>query len=285
MLPLGSSVSSAGLEARLYGRRGRPPPQTALANFPQRGYPQDMNRKLIAITLVALVWNGLAFCGEIHDATKAGDLAKVKALLKENPDLVNSKDKEGETPLHLTVIWGKHGKEIAELLLTNKADINAKDRYGTPLHYAAAKGDTNMVALFLANKADINAKDNGGGTPLGWAVVNNREDVVELLLKNKADVNTKNNEGRTPLHSATSFWSVAELLVVNKADVNAKDNNGMTPLHGAGASGNRRVAELLITYHADVNARDNHGATPLRWALIGNHKDVADLLRQHGGHE
>jgi ankyrin repeat protein len=157
-----------------------------------------MNWKLLTVMLVALIWSSLAFCGEIHDAAKAGDLEKVKALLKANPDLVNSKDKEGETPLHLTVSWGKHGKEIAELLLTNKADINAMDLHGTPLHYAAAKGDTNMAALFLANKADIDAKDNGGGTPLGWAVVNNREDMVELLLTNKANVNAKDNEGRTP---------------------------------------------------------------------------------------
>ena len=45
--------------------------------------------------LVALVWSSLAFCGEIHDAAKDGDLEKVKALLKDNPDLVNSKDNNG----------------------------------------------------------------------------------------------------------------------------------------------------------------------------------------------
>ena len=47
-----------------------------------------------AVTLVVLAWSSLAFCGEIHDAAKAGDLEKVKALLKDNPDLVFSKDNE-----------------------------------------------------------------------------------------------------------------------------------------------------------------------------------------------
>jgi len=52
--------------------------KTALANFPQRSYPQDMNRKLLAVTLVTLVWSGLAFCGEIHDAAAAGDWEKTR---------------------------------------------------------------------------------------------------------------------------------------------------------------------------------------------------------------
>jgi hypothetical protein len=51
-----------------------------------------MNWKLLAVTLVALAWGNLAFCGEIHDAAKAGDLDKVKALLNANPNLISSKD-------------------------------------------------------------------------------------------------------------------------------------------------------------------------------------------------
>ena len=53
------------------------------------------------VTMVALAWSSLGFGGEIHDAAKAGDLAKVKTLLKDNPDLVFSKDSYGRTPLHL----------------------------------------------------------------------------------------------------------------------------------------------------------------------------------------
>ena len=35
-----------------------------------------------AVMLFALVWSGLAFCDEIHDAARAGDLEKVKMLLR-----------------------------------------------------------------------------------------------------------------------------------------------------------------------------------------------------------
>ena len=61
-------------------------------------------------------------------------------------------------------------KDVAELLLANKADVNARDNTAmTPLHMAAIWGHKDVAELLLANKADVNAKDNNGGTPLGNA--------------------------------------------------------------------------------------------------------------------
>ena len=99
--------------------------------------------QIATFTIVTLAWSSLAFCGEIHDAAKAGDLEKVKALLKANPDLVNSKDTsrryDGYTPLHSAV--EKRQNEMVELLLANKADVNANvSSVGSPLHLAAARG-------------------------------------------------------------------------------------------------------------------------------------------------
>ena len=132
--------------------------------------------RLGCVMLVALAWNGVAFCGEIHHAAYDGDLDKVKALLKDNPDLVFSKDELGLTPLH-TAAAGGH-KEMVELLLAKKADINARNKNGmTPLHYAAADDLRGVAELLLANKADVNAKDNDGRTPLDVAST----DVAELL--------------------------------------------------------------------------------------------------------
>jgi ankyrin repeat protein len=96
--------------------------------------------------MVALAWSSLAFCGEIHDAAKSGDLVKVKALLKGNPDLVFSKDNDGRTPLH----WAAAGarKDVVELLLVNQAEVNAKNKEGwTPLHWAALQGQKDMAEL------------------------------------------------------------------------------------------------------------------------------------------
>jgi len=96
-----------------------------------------------AAMLVALAWTSLAFGGEIHDAAEKGNLEKAKALLKDNPALVFSKDREGRTPLLLAVNYREFGfyehkpehKAVVALLLINKADANAKDKWGgTPLH-------------------------------------------------------------------------------------------------------------------------------------------------------
>ncbi|MGO8926242.1 MAG: ankyrin repeat domain-containing protein, partial [Limisphaerales bacterium] len=51
----------------------------------------------------------------------------------------------------------------------------------TPLHLAARLGHKDVAELLLASKADVNAKDNGGQTPLHLAVVFGHKDVAELL--------------------------------------------------------------------------------------------------------
>ena len=164
-----------------------------------------MNWKLLAVTLVALVWNSLAFCSEIQEAIMFDDLAKVKALLKDHPDWVNHKENDGTTALHLAVLYGH--KDMVDLLLTNNAEVS--------IHDAAAIGDLEKVkALLNANPDLVNSKDKGGWTPLLWATTSNHKDVAELLLANKADVDAADNMGNTALHFAElqKYGDVAELL-------------------------------------------------------------------------
>ena len=171
--------------------------------------------RVAVVVLFALVWNSLAVGGEIHDAAKDGDLEKVKALLKLNPDLVFSKDTNSYTPLFLAAIFDH--KDVAELLLANKADVNSKDKNGeTPLHWAAINNHIGMVKFLLASNADVNIKDNNGITPLHLAAFGGYEDVVELLLANKADVNAKATGDKPVIVSGASriYYS-----------------KGMTPLH------------------------------------------------------
>jgi len=180
--------------------------------------------------VAAIIWSNLAFCGEIHDAAAGGDLEKVKALVNANRDLVNSKDTNlmpglySETPLHLAVFYDR--KDIVEFLLTNKADVNAKDDGGrTPLYGAALVGDINIMELLLANGADVNVKDSGGETPLHAAAGNDHPDMVKLLLANKVDFTARDNRGNTPLHDAAESFHTdsVRLLLAKGVDVNAKN--------------------------------------------------------------
>jgi ankyrin repeat protein len=118
---------------------------------------------------------------------REGNLEKVSALLKDNPGLVFDKDNEGKTPLHWAAFNGR--KDMAELLLANKADVDSKDNNGqTPLHYAASFRSfglrfsrVQLVELLLANKANVDSRDNNGYTPLRAAAVRGHKDVEALL--------------------------------------------------------------------------------------------------------
>jgi ankyrin repeat protein len=97
---------------------------------------------LLAILLLALP----ALAGPIHDAARDGNLVRVKALLKSNPRLLQSRDDGGETPLHWAAFWGRI--EVANFLLANGADPHARDKTGRiPLDYAIAHGRDEMVVL------------------------------------------------------------------------------------------------------------------------------------------
>src|SRR6266568_779470 len=136
------------------------------------------------ITFLILVsWSNLVLAGEIHEAVKNKDVVKVKSLIKNSPDVVFSKDEDGFTPLHLAAANGY--KDIAELLLASKADIEATDNSGsTPLHQAVAASaeHSDLVEVLIAHKADLNAADANGLTPLHYATLADNGKVAKLLL-------------------------------------------------------------------------------------------------------
>jgi len=97
-----------------------------------------------------------------------GDLNKTKALLNGNPDLVFSRSDNGDTPLHAAAMKGH--RDVAELLLTDKADVNAKNNDNvTALLFTAVFDHRDIAELLIANEADINAANKNGGTPLAAA--------------------------------------------------------------------------------------------------------------------
>src|SRR5262249_4986406 len=147
--------------------------------------------------------------GEVASANLAAtdeeqrEVQRIKALIQDSPDLINSPDQPGQTPLHKAAAAGQ--LVVARFLLANKADVNAhltKNGTATPLMLAARSGHKTMVELLLANGADVNASgsvpEGKAGTALHFAAANNYRSVAEVLLANKADVNARGRNGRTP---------------------------------------------------------------------------------------
>ena len=63
------------------------------------------------------------------------------------------------------------------------ADVNAKEKGETPLHYAAGTGHKVIAVLLIAEGADVNAKSDSGSTPLDWAIRRNVTETADLLRK------------------------------------------------------------------------------------------------------
>jgi len=92
----------------------------------------------------------------LHQAAREGDLHKVEALLNDAPNLVLSKDAYGMTPLHWAARAGH--SEVAKVLLTHKADVDAMDSIRqTPLQLASSNGHKDVAELLLASKAKVDA--------------------------------------------------------------------------------------------------------------------------------
>ena len=62
-------------------------------------------------------------------------------------------------------------EEIAELLIAEGADVNAKKKEGqTLLHEAANRNRKQIAVLLIANGAEVNAQADSGRTPLDYAL-------------------------------------------------------------------------------------------------------------------
>ena len=92
---------------------------------------------------------------------------------------------------------------LLEKKISEGFDVNKKDYLqATPLHWAAAYGNTESIDLLLKNGADIDAEDGKNSTPLHWASFMARPDSVKLLIDNNASVEKRNSDGSTAFQSA-----------------------------------------------------------------------------------
>jgi ankyrin repeat protein len=208
------------------------------------------------ILVLGLASTAIGNCGPIHDAARKGDEAKVTALLEANPELVFSRDKFGNTPLHVAALHNQPA--VAALLLANGADVNA----------------INVVENRSSPVASV------GETPLGLALRSyHHKEMVELLLTHGADPNML-SDGAPPLYRAVErdLPDDVELLLANGADPNAWGSVLYTVLHDK-----TKILEILLDYGADPNAKDMlWGHTALYYAESNSHEKAAALLRAHG---
>lgn len=122
-----------------------------------------------------------AYAAPIHDAAAKGDLQALESLLSGNPELAKAPDNSGATPLHYAAATGETA--VMRVLIAKGADVNAEKKDGvTPLHVAAALAQVEAAELLISNGADLNAVDKKGRTPLAAARRTGTGDMVRLLV-------------------------------------------------------------------------------------------------------
>lgn len=114
--------------------------------------------KKICIVLTLLIAFGQLLCSQdIHKSAADGDLETVKKLLREDPGLLNSLDKDGRTPLLRAVLSPK--EDVFKFLIAEGADVNLVDRDGmSPLLFVSYIGLTDWADLLMSHGAQIDSQ-------------------------------------------------------------------------------------------------------------------------------
>ena len=162
----------------------------------------------------------------LFDVVIYNDLELLKILVNYGVN-VNTKDKEGNTPLTVLVESG---------LSIDKEDTKEKDLF------------LERLVFFLKFKVDVNIQDNLGQTVFHKAVMANDLIVVEKLLTKKANLSLKDKQGRTALHHTqwNGNYKIARWLISAGSNINEVDNSGFSLLNYAAIFGHTRLVTTLI---------------------------------------
>jgi ankyrin repeat protein len=244
---------------------------------------QYARRRLQANAVNRLIARG-AQIDHLADAVNADDVARVVDLIAAGED-VNGLDLFG-TPLHWAVAKGRLA--IAVILIDRGADLEAlgEPEEARPLHTAALNGQAEMAAFLLSRGAKVDARDAAGRTALMIAAGFAHPDVARTLLASGADPNAEDATwGDRPIHYAACSGDVetVRLLIAKGVNVNSRNrHNGATPLHYAANKGAMPIVDLLLASGAEMNSPDKTGWTPLKLAINHRHQAVTDTLEHLG---
>ncbi|KAK3349516.1 ankyrin repeat protein, partial [Lasiosphaeria hispida] len=109
-------------------------------------------------------------------------------------------------------------------------------------------GDPEVVEVLLEHGANVMPKSTDGSrTPLHTAAARGNTSGIRLLLKWGAELEARDKDGEAPLHTAARAGKVAavSLLLDHGANIDARDAGGWTPVHRAAWNNHRKVVKLL----------------------------------------
>lgn len=242
----------------------------------------------------------------LHLAAHNGNYNMVSFLIKIGADVnfVTPREVGRQTPLFYAVF--QNHLEVIDLLIANKADIDAVNVQGqTVLHcileilFREQLLDEQRIKviekLIIEYKANVNIADFYGLTPLYIAVEGNSTFIVEILLKNSAKINFVQSfimylEQKPLLHIAILNGNIDIFTLLLKysretvahnneaAYVDSVDKFGRTALHLAVEKGLSAFVKILLEYKASIDIRDKQGDKPIDIAQRKVDTDIVHLI-------
>ncbi|XP_064191254.1 ankyrin repeat domain-containing protein 66 isoform X1 [Anguilla rostrata] len=161
----------------------------------------------------------------------------------------------------------------------------------TELHQAAAAGDYDLVEdIVKKNRCNPNQKDTdwNNKTPLHWAAAKGQTDMVRILVENGARPCLRTDSGWTPAHFAAESGrlSVLRLLHSLHAPIDKEDSSGDRPTRIADIYGHKDCVEFLET--AEVECRDYRRLAHLRGLVLDDtdeewEEQMEETVHRRGG--
>lgn len=244
----------------------------------------------------------------LQAAIQKKDLEGARKILGLNRSLARKLGSSGFTLLHLAIQLDQ--PEMANLLIENGADVNARARDGSmpidvlPFTWNITDQDEATLDVLLVHDANVNGGTSmplaarlilsiGGDGEAARTLDNSASEygvrvtaTLRKLLQHGADIETYDEHKNTLLIAAIArnLPALAMMLVNEGANVNAANDEGLTPLHVLAGSGTlhfEELADLLLKKGARLGVKDKQGRTPLAIAETAGNESIASYLRSH----
>ena len=210
-------------------------------------------------------------------------LSSYRKLFSDSEDL----EERGFTVLH-QIVLDLHNRDARTYLRTcSRTEIDQGDMQGyTPLHWAARRGDFEMVSLLLQEGADPNIPGNRGVYALHFASKRKSVRCIDQMLRYRTDVNARDSMQITPLLHMCYYPQpdlvCAKRLIEKGAMVDALDCQGATPLMFVSRYNSIPMLQLLLEHGAAIDHQTFSAETALTLAFQANAHGTMSILLAHG---
>ena len=210
-----------------------------------------------AAYLFALLWFSVAQAGSYEDwfqAVKRDDASTVRELLARGFD-PNTVDPKGVHGLYMALQDGS--LKVADVLIawpkTNVDWRTPKDE--SPLMMAALKGHVEMVRKLIVRDAAVNKP---GWAPLHYAATRGDTIILAMLLEEHAFIDAESPNRTTPLMMAAHYGTpeAVNLLLESGADPTLRNELGLSAVDFAHRANRPDVAERIA---AAIRAKQPKG--------------------------